>query len=60
MPSTKPATPVQDLADFYISWPQLRRHCVSVLERDDLSKEERDVLTWLQVLADRIGPDDLT
>lgn len=54
------ASPVQDLADFYISWPQLRCHCASILERPDLSKDERDVLTWLQALADRIGPEDLS
>ena len=32
---------------------------VSVLDRDDLSHDERVVLEWLQTLADRIGPEDL-
>ena len=52
-------TPVQDVADFYMRWPSLRVHMASILDRSDLREEEREVLTWLQVLADRIGPADL-
>ncbi|MDG1341244.1 MAG: hypothetical protein P8P66_14820 [Paracoccaceae bacterium] len=59
IPNVANAQPTCDLVDFYNRWPSLRGSALSILDRSDLKADERDVLSWLMHLADRIGPEDL-
>ncbi|CAH1665865.1 conserved hypothetical protein [Hyphomicrobiales bacterium] len=51
--------PPRDLADFYLRWPEFRIVASEIAERETLSRTEREVMTWLLRLADRVGPRDL-
>ncbi|MEM1237589.1 MAG: hypothetical protein AAGI10_11500 [Pseudomonadota bacterium] len=51
--------PIEDLADFYTQWPSLRGVVERVIASESLSDEEREVVTWLKLLADRVGPQDI-
>jgi hypothetical protein len=51
--------PPRDLADFYLRWPEFRIVAAEITERETLSTTEREVMTWLLRLADRVGPRDL-
>jgi hypothetical protein len=51
--------PVRDIADFHLRWPEFRADIVALLARDDLTPGQRDSLSWLLRLADRVGVRDL-
>jgi hypothetical protein len=51
--------PPRDLVDFYLRWPEFRAIAAHVAKRRCMSHAEREVLTWLVQLADRVGPRDL-
>lgn len=51
--------PIADLADFYTRWPSLRGIVDQVIARESLTAEEREVVVWLKLLADRVGPQDI-
>lgn len=58
--SSEPRKPkIRDLAEFYNQWPALRAWAVLAASKESLSDEEREVITWLTVLADRIGDRDI-
>ncbi len=51
--------PIQDLADFYSRWPNLRDRAEQVIESSSLNADQREVVLWLKHLADRVGPQDI-
>ena len=48
-----------DLIDFYQRWPDFRLAAVCAAECPNLSAMERQTISWLIQLADRIGDHDL-
>ena len=52
-------TPIADLVDFYRLWPELRPQARALLDREDLTAQEREVLRWMIRVVDRVGPSDL-
>lgn len=59
MPLKKGPKPITDLLDFYDQWPNLRGPMNALSRDDSLSDELRETLSWLILLADRVGPADL-
>lgn len=59
MPQRKGPEPISDLLDFYDRWPNLRPSMMALSEAPGLSAEEQETLSWLIMLADRVGPSDL-
>jgi hypothetical protein len=51
--------PPRDLIDFYRRWPEFREIAVALARRGDLSTEQRETLSWLILLADRVGEQDI-
>ena len=51
---------IRDLSEFHLNWGDFRP-LISALQRDRerLDEDERAILGWLILLADRIGDDDL-
>ncbi len=52
-------TPIEGLFDFYRRWRELRPHVTTLIASERLDTREREILTSLVDLADRVGPDDL-
>jgi hypothetical protein len=50
---------IRDLADFHLRWHEFRPSAVLAAGHPDLSAEQHTILSWLVLLADRIGPGDL-
>jgi hypothetical protein len=50
---------IRDLADFYLRWSEFRPAALEALDHPTLSSEQHLILSWLVMLADRIGPCDL-
>lgn len=59
MPLKKGSEPINDLLDFYDRWPSLRQAMHALSEGTTLNERERETLSWLILLADRVGPTDL-
>lgn len=59
MPQMKGPGPIVDLVDFYDRWPTLRGAMHALAEDPQLGPEEQETLSWLILLADRVGPADL-
>ena len=59
MPMTIGGEPITDLLDFYDRWPALRASMMSLSEGRQLSEQDSETLSWLILLADRVGPADL-
>ncbi|EPX81621.1 hypothetical protein [Litoreibacter arenae] len=59
MPLKKGPEPITDLLDFYDRWPLLRVEMKALSEGNLLNEDERETLSWLILLADRVGPADL-
>ena len=59
MPLKKGPEPIPDLLDFYDRWPSLRGSMHALSEDSSLSEDERETLSWLILLADRVGPADV-
>jgi hypothetical protein len=57
-PITSPAPP-RDLIDFHLRWQEFRAIAAGVAARGRLSEAEHEVIEWLVLLADRVGPRDL-
>lgn len=57
-PAVQPPPP-RDLSDFHLRWPEFRAIAARVAERRCMSASEREVMTWLLRLADRVGPRDI-
>lgn len=53
-----PALP-RDLIDFYQRWADFRPAVMRLADRSDLSELERQTVTWLLFLADRISEHDI-
>jgi hypothetical protein len=51
--------PVRDLADFHLRWRRYRERALGALDNKALSPEERETLTWLIRMADKVGRADL-
>lgn len=51
--------PVRDLPDFVLRWQEFRPTALSLLERPMLDKEERQVVNWLILMADKITGNDV-
>jgi hypothetical protein len=49
----------RDLIDFYRRWPDFRQTAACLVDRSDLSSEERLTIHWLILLVDRISEHDL-
>jgi hypothetical protein len=54
----EPAMP-RDLIDFYQRWSDFRLTVTRLADRSDLSPLERQTITWLVLLVDRISDHDL-
>ena len=51
--------PVRDLIDFYVRWPEHRPQIMNILNRDELTHDEKDIVKWLILLADKVGMKDI-
>jgi hypothetical protein len=51
--------PPRDLIDFYRRWLEFRGTAVALTQRVDLSAAERETVTWLILLVDRISEGDI-
>ena len=51
---------IEDLVDFYNRWPDLRPVAMRVRTDDRLKPEEQDILNWMILMIDRVGPADLS
>ena len=51
---------IEDLVDFYNRWPELRPVAMRVQKDNRLGPGERDILNWMILMIDRVGPADLT
>ena len=49
----------RDLIDFYRRWDKFRQTAVRLADRPDLSMSERQTISWMILLVDRIGERDL-
>jgi hypothetical protein len=49
----------RDLIDFYQRWSDFRLTAARLADRSDLSPLERQTITWLVLLVDRISDHDL-
>lgn len=49
---------IRDLADFYLRWHEFRPLAVLAANQPGLSADQHTILSWLVLLADRIGPGD--
>lgn len=49
----------QDLIEFHLRWLEFRPVAVALCGQTQLSKDEREVVRWLVVMADRIGRRDV-
>jgi hypothetical protein len=50
---------VRDLADFHLRWREFRPEMIDLARSQDLTPVQRETLTWLVQLADRVGGRDL-
>ena len=50
---------VRDLVDFYRRWPEFRGDIAGLLSSDNLTSAQRETLSWMVALLDRIGEHDL-
>lgn len=50
---------IDSINEFYRRWPSLRAYPATLLEKHDLSAEQRLVLEWMVLVIDRVGPADL-
>lgn len=51
---------IEDLVDFYRRWPAMRDQANALVDRPDLGRDEREMLTWMIRVIDRVGPSDLS
>ena len=49
----------RDLIDFYRRWDNFRQTAARLADRPDLSTLERQTISWMILLVDRIGERDL-
>jgi hypothetical protein len=59
--SSAPASmiPVRDVADFHLRWREFRPEMTALAETRKLTARQREILNWLILLTDRIGPGDV-
>jgi hypothetical protein len=57
--SRRPPRPARDLADFHLRWSEFRPLAVEAKNSPEMSDPQRETLTWLIALSDRIGEGDL-
>lgn len=50
---------INSIREFYNRWPSLREHPLTLLERADLSPDQRQILGWMILVIDRVGPADI-
>lgn len=56
----RPPEPPRDLVDFHLRWEEFRPLADSAVACRALSREERDTIRWLVMLADRVSARDIT
>jgi hypothetical protein len=49
----------RDLVEFHLRWREFRSLAIVTGERAELPEDEREVIRWLVMLADRIGQRDI-
>lgn len=59
MPQTSNEPAIEDLVDFYKRWPDLRTQAIEIQSEPNLSEGKRDLLEWMIMVIDRVGPADL-
>lgn len=52
------SAPPKDLIDFHIRWPEFRPVAKSVLNKPELSLEQKQIIGWLIALSDRVRQED--
>lgn len=58
--SSGDGAPIRDLADFCLRWGEFRPAIARIGDHCQLDRNEREALSWLIHMADRVGPRDLT
>ena len=48
-----------DLSDFFERWPNTRNSVLALMNSDKISPDEREILTAMVFVVDRVGPEDL-
>ncbi|MEM6761389.1 MAG: hypothetical protein AAF615_00800 [Pseudomonadota bacterium] len=56
----RPPEPPRDLVDFHLRWAEFRPLADSAMSNRTLSREERETIKWLVILADRVSARDIT
>lgn len=57
---TDSGTPdIRDVADFHLRWSEFRPLAEAALRSANLPDDQRQVLSWLVLLADRVGESDV-
>ena len=51
--------PIRDLPDFVLRWQEFRPHAIRLLHIKTLGVEEKNVVSWLVQMADRISARDV-
>jgi hypothetical protein len=51
--------PIRDVADFHLRWREFRPDVEAIAGNRRLNARQREILKWLILLADRVGPGDL-
>ncbi|MEM7490308.1 MAG: hypothetical protein AAF390_14400 [Pseudomonadota bacterium] len=59
MTDERPPHGIDDIADFYAKWPQLRPRMEALARSPRRTAEDRIVLDWMMRVVDRVGPVDL-
>lgn len=59
MPQSNDETAIEDLVDFYQRWPELRCQALEIQSEPQLSQSKRDLMEWMIMVIDRVGPADL-
>lgn len=51
---------VRDLVDFYLRWSEFRDKILDISRSNELTLEQKELITWLIKLVDRVGRQDIT
>lgn len=51
---------IRDLVDFYLRWSEFRDKILDISRSNELTLEQKELITWLIKLVDRVGRQDIT
>lgn len=54
-----PVVTVRDVADFHVRWAEFRPAAEAAAQSSALPVEQREIMSWLIRLADRVGESDV-